>query len=188
MAHVRYSRIARHTHTHIHLHTHTYTQDISTTTTHINCQQCWATEIPFCETNKRQVLFIRNLRSCVCVNIHVHTNTHTHTYIYICLCLCVGKLQFSYLMAPASVRLSELCALFAFGALSKANSEIKAHKFILANCRNKRRKERTKATRKAKWSENLRGICWVSWLNYKLDYLWTKCTFVLWQRLPTTLL
>lgn len=38
------------------------------------------------------------------------------------------------------VCLSELCALFAFGALSKANSEIKAHKFILANCRNKRKK------------------------------------------------
>lgn len=42
-------------------------------------------------------------------------------------------------MAPAGC-LSELCALFAFGALSKANSEIKAHKFILANCRNKRKK------------------------------------------------
>lgn len=52
-------------------------------------------------------------------------------------------------MAPASVRLSELCALFAFGALSKANSEIKAHKFILANCRNKRRKESSESNKES---------------------------------------
>lgn len=79
--------------------------------------------------------FIHTQFARVCVNIHVcYTQTLTRT----CICLCVGKLQFSYLMVAVDVVCCEPCALFV-GSLSKANSEIKAHKFILTNSWNKRK-------------------------------------------------
>lgn len=69
---------------------------------------------------------------CVCVNIHVcHTQTFTYVYVW-------GKITIFISDGPRH-RLLPTLRIVCAGSLSKANSEIKAHKFILANCWNKRK-------------------------------------------------
>lgn len=115
-----------------HLHTHTQR-------THINCQLCWPTEIPSFFFGKQRTK--GNFYSyaicfcvcvCVCVNIHV-CHTQTFTYVYVC-----GKITIFISDGPRH-RLLPTLRIVCAGSLSKANSEIKAHKFILANCWNKRK-------------------------------------------------
>lgn len=95
--------------------------------------------------NEQKATFIHTQFAHVYALIFMCTHTHTHifTFPYACVCVCVflcGKITI-FISDGSRVCLLRTLRIVCVGSLSKANSEIKAHKFILANCWNKRKKE-----------------------------------------------
>lgn len=136
--------------------------------------------------NEQKATFIHTQFAHVYALIFMCTHTHTHIFTFPYACVC-GKITI-FISDGSRVCLLRTLRIVCVGSLSKANSEIKAHKFILANCWNKRKKER----KKAKWSENLRGIIFLGVLTELLAWLSVNKMHIclvafLPRRLPTTI-